>query len=27
MRRPWQYGAKQPQCGLQCDGDHCEPVD
>ncbi|AHF63502.1 hypothetical protein Syncc8109_1131 [Synechococcus sp. WH 8109] len=27
MRRPWQYGAKQPQCGLRCDGDHCEPVD
>lgn len=27
MRRPWQYGTKQPQCGLQCDGDHCEPVD
>ena len=27
MRRPWQYGAKQPQCGLQCDGDHCDPVD
>ena len=24
MRRPWQYGAKEPQCGLQCDGDHCE---
>ena len=21
MRRPWQYGTKQPQCGLQCDGD------
>ena len=27
MRRPWQYGANQPQCGLQCDGDHCERVD
>ena len=27
MRRPWQYGTKQPQCGLQGDGDHCEPVD
>ena len=27
MRRPWQYGTKKPQCGLQCDGDHCEPVD
>ena len=27
MRRPWQYGAKEPQCGLQCDGDHCERVD
>ena len=25
MRRPWQYGNKQPQCGLQCDGDHCQP--
>ena len=24
MRRPWQYGNKQPQCGLQCDGDHCQ---
>ena len=27
MRRPWQYGAKEPQCGLQCDGDHCERTD
>ena len=27
MRRPWQYGTKQPQCGLLCDGDHCERVD
>ncbi|WP_232200216.1 hypothetical protein [Synechococcus sp. CC9616] len=27
MRRPWQYGMKQPQCGLSCDGNHCEPVD
>ncbi len=27
MRRPWQYGNKQPQCGLQCDGDHCQRSD
>ena len=27
IRRPWQYGVKQPQCALRCDGDHCEPVD
>ena len=27
MRRPWQYGNKQPQCGLQCDGGHCQRSD
>ena len=27
MRRPWQYGNKQPQCGLQCDGTHCQRSD
>ena len=27
MRRPWQYGNKQPQCGLQCDGNHCQRSD
>jgi len=27
MRRPWQYGNKQPQCGLQCDGDYCQRSD
>ena len=27
LRRPSQYGMKQPQCGLRCDGDHCEPLD
>ena len=27
MRRHWQYGNKQPQCGLQCDGDHCQRSD
>ena len=27
MRRPWQYGNKHPQCGLQCDGDNCQRSD
>ena len=27
MRRPWQYGTKEPQCGLQCNGDHCDRID
>lgn len=27
MRRPWQYGSKDPQCGLRCEGDHCERAD
>ena len=27
MRRPWQYGSKDPQCGLQCDSQHCERTD
>ena len=27
MRRPWQYGSKDPQCGLRCKGDHCERAD
>ena len=27
MRRPWQYGTKDPQCGLRCEGDHCERAD
>ena len=25
MRRPWQYGAKDPQCELHCDGRECRP--
>ena len=27
MRMPWQYGTKLPQCGLRCEGDHCERND
>ena len=27
MRRPWQYGSKDPQCGLRCEGDHCDRAD
>ncbi|MEB3253725.1 MAG: hypothetical protein VKI93_03325 [Synechococcus sp.] len=27
MRRPWQYGSRQPQCELDCDGDRCRSVD
>ena len=27
MRRPCPYGNKQPQRGLQCDGNHCQRSD
>ena len=27
MRRPWQYGENEPQCGIQCDGDSCSRTD
>lgn len=27
MRRPWQYGSEDPQCGLSCEGDRCQPSD
>ena len=27
MRRPWQYGESEPQCGIKCDGDSCSRTD